>query len=188
MTGQALENDLKPWMKSEMTGFGERELLTRTWMRAMSLQDPAAAKSDRPDHGPMGSYDGWPPLTMDVMCRFGQFAKALDFLRAVEPVTHEAAFAQAHEFLGPNARGNGPVVRISHRGGQDAYEGCGAAFAEVIIRGFFGYRPDLSGDQLSLLAPTTPRGFTGELRHVSYRGRLFTIISDQSGLRCKSEQ
>ena len=163
-----------------MTGFVERELRTATWMRAMSLQDPAAAKSDRPDHGPLGSYDGWPPLTMDVMCRFGQFTNAVAFLRAVEPVTHEGPFAQAHEFLGPDSRGKNPIVRIAHRGGQDFNEGCGAAFADVVIRGFFGFRPDRAGN---LLAPSTPRGFTGELRHIPYRGSLVTIVSTATGLR-----
>jgi hypothetical protein len=187
MTGLALENDLPPTMKSEMTGFVERELLTKTWMRAMSLQDPAAAHSDRPDHGPMGSYDGWPPLTIDVMCRFGAFPEALAFLRAVEPITHEGPFAQSHEFLGPDSRGKDPLVRIANRGGQDYNEGCGAAFAEVVLRSLFGYRPDLSGDRLPLLAPNTPRGFNGRLEHVSWRGKLYTINSDTKDLHPVAE-
>ena len=58
--GDALANDLTPDMRREMTDFVKRELLTRDWMRAMSLNDAAAAISDRPDHGPMGAYDGWP--------------------------------------------------------------------------------------------------------------------------------
>ena len=37
--GQALENDLAPKIKSEMTTFVENELRTKTWMRAMSLKD-----------------------------------------------------------------------------------------------------------------------------------------------------
>lgn len=187
IVGQSLEHDLTPSVKSEMTAFVERELRTATWMRAMSLLDPAAAKSDRPDHGPLGSYDGWPPLTMDVMCRFGAFDKAVAFLRAVEPVTREGPFAQAHEFLDPDSRGKNPVVRIAHRGGQDFNEGCGAAFAEVIIRGVFGYRPDLSGDSLTLLMPKTPRGFNGELRHVPFHGATYTIKSDAQGIRKKEE-
>jgi len=187
MTGQALENDLTPTMKTEMNGFVERELLTKTWMRAMSLKDPAAAHSDRPDHGPMGSYDGWPPLTMDVMCRFGAFNKAVSFLRAVEPITREGPFAQSHEFLDPDRRGFDPVVRIASRGYQDFNEGCGAAFAEVIIRSFFGYRPDLSGDGLPLLAPRTPRGFNGQLRHVPFHGGLYTLTSDARGVHQKKE-
>ena len=178
--GQALENSLSTGMKSEMTAFVERELLTDTWMRAMSLKDPAAAKSDRPDHGPMGSYDGWPPLTMDVMCRFGDFKKAADFMRRTEAVTREGCFAQAHEFVGG-------LVRTAHRDGQDANEGCGAAFAEVVIRGMFGYRPDLCGDDLKLFAPDAPRGFTGQLLHVPYHGSLYTIQSDDKGVRATKE-
>ena len=166
---------------------GDIELLTNTWMRAMSLKDPAAAHSDRPDHGPMGSYDGWPPLTMDVMCRFGVFDKAVNFLRAVEPVTHEGPFAQSHEFLGPDSRGFDPVVRIAYRGGQDFNEGCGAAFAEVIIRSFFGCRPDLPGAGLPLLAPLTPRGFNGQLRHVPFHGKLYTLTSDAQGIHKEKE-
>ena len=187
LIGQALENDLTAPMKSEMTAFVERELLTRTWMRAMSLRDPAAENSDRPDHGPFGSYDGWPALTMDVMCRFGAFDTAIAFLRSTETVTHEGPFAQSHEFLGPDLRGHDPIVRIANRGGQDFNEGCGAAFMETIIRSFFGFRPELFRDIPRLLAPKTPRGFAGQLLHVPCHGALYAITSDAQGLRIKRE-
>lgn len=91
--GQALEKDLSPQIRSEMNNFVETELLTKTWMRAMSLKDPAAAKSDRPDHGPMGSYDAWSPLTMDVMCRFGAFDRAVAFLRATEAISRQGPWS-----------------------------------------------------------------------------------------------
>jgi hypothetical protein len=185
--GQALEGDLSPQIKSEMNNFVETELLTKTWMRAMSLKDPAAAKSDRPDHGPMGSYDAWPPMTMDVMCRFGAFEKALAFLRATEVITHQGSYAQSHEFIGPDSRGYDPIVRVANRGGQDADEGCGAAFAEVIIRSIFGFRPDLSGDKPVLLSPDLPRGFNGELEHISWHGKSYTIVSDKKGLHLIEE-
>jgi len=188
MTAMALEKDLTPRMKSEMNHFVESELLTKTWMRAMSLKDPAAAQSDRPDHGPLGSYDAWPPMTMDAMCRLGDFGGAVAFLRATESVSREGSWSQAHEFLGPDARGNDPIVRTANRGGQDANEICGTGFAEVIIRSFFGFRPDLSGaGKPVLLSPGTPRGFDGELRHVPWHGALYTITSDNRGLRVVKE-
>lgn len=185
VTGQALENDLSAQMKKEMDHFVESEMLTKTWMRAMSLKDPAAAKSDRPDHGPMGSYDAWPPMTMDVMCRFGDFSDAVRFLRATESITHQGSWAQSHEFLGPDSRGYDPIVRVASRGGQDANEGCGASFAEVIIRSFFGFRPDLSNDKDKkpvLLSPNKPRGFKGVLKHISWNKKMYTIVSDAKGL------
>jgi hypothetical protein len=185
--GQALENDLTPKVKSEMNTFVENELRTETWMRAMSLKDRSAANSDRPDHGPMGSYDGWPPLTMDVMCRFGAFCAAVNFLRSTEAVTHEGPFAQSHEFLGANSRGRNPLVRIAYRGGQDFNEGCGMAFVNTVIRSFFGYRPDLSGSGLPLLASTMPRGFSGKLLHVPHHGKLYTITNDTDGVHATRE-
>ena len=127
-------------------------------------------------------------MTMDVMCRFGAFDQATAFLRAVEPITHEGPFAQSHEFLGPDQRGKNPIIRTATRGQQNSNDGCGAAFAEVIIRSFFGVRPDLSGDSLQLLMPKTPRGFNGELRHVPFRGGLYTVKCDALGLQKEKEQ
>jgi hypothetical protein len=43
MIGQALEKYLPSHTKTEMDHFVQSELRTRTWMRAMSLKDPAAA-------------------------------------------------------------------------------------------------------------------------------------------------
>lgn len=184
--GQALEFDLKKKVKDEMNHFVESELLTKTWMRAMSLKDPAAAKSDRPDHGPMGSYAAWPPMTMDIMCRFGAFDKALDFLRATESVSHEASWSQSHEFIKQEGE-NEPLVRSASRGGQDALEGCGAAFMEVIIRAFFGFRPDLSENRPVLLSPGAPRSFNGVLKHVSWHGKLYSVFSGDNGVQWKNE-
>lgn len=179
--GQALEFDLTKRMKAEMNNFVENELLTPSWMRAMSLKDPAAKDSDRPDHGPMGSYAAWPPMTMDVMCRLGDFDKALAFLRATEQVSHEGSWAQAHEFITLPGEKE-PIVRASSRGGQDALEGCGTAFTEVIIRAFFGFRPDLSKDKPELLSPEVPRGFSGKLKHVTWHNKLYTVVSEEKGI------
>ena len=99
--GDALANDLAPDMRREMTDFVKRELFMRDWMRAMSLKDAAAAVSDRPDHGPMGAYDGWPALTVGTMWRLGFPNDAFDFYCRTAEVTKEGPFAQAHEFYGP---------------------------------------------------------------------------------------
>ena len=55
----ALATDLPSNVASEMVAFVQRELHTDNWLRALSLQDAAAPQSDRKDHGPYGSYDGW---------------------------------------------------------------------------------------------------------------------------------
>jgi hypothetical protein len=187
VVGQAMGNDLTPQMKSEMTAFVQKELISGSWFRAMSLKDIAAAKSDRPDHGPKGSYDGWPPLTIEVMCRFGAFKSALEFLHSTEAVTHESTFSQSHEFIPDTASAGKEMVRIAYRGGQDFNEVCGAAFMQTIISAFFGFNPEVSGDHFELLAPTSFRGFIGQLKHVSWHGKQYTIVSDDKGVHAVAE-
>jgi hypothetical protein len=178
--GNAISNDLTPEMRREMTSFVKRELLTRDWMRAMSLKDAAAAVSDRPDHGPMGAYDGWPALTVGTMWRLGFPNSAFDFYCRTADVTREGPFAQAHEFYGPRRDQYDAPVRIAER------EGCmkecisGAAFSDVVINTFFGFEPSVDGKEV-LVDPQTPRPFTGELRDVSLRGERLTIVAGKKG-------
>lgn len=179
LTGQALDHDLSVPIKSEMTSFVSRELMSGGWFRAMSLQDPAASTSVRPDHGSTGAFDGWPALSMEVMCRFGAFSTALDFLHRIEPVLREGPFAQSHEFVQPGNR-----VRIASPASQDYNEICGAAFMQTIIKGFFGFDPVSAAASFpALVAANTPRGFSGTLQNVSYAGKQVTLVSDTQGVR-----
>jgi len=184
--GNALAGDLTPEMRREMTGFVKRELLTPDWMHAMSLKDAAAEVSDRPDHGPMGAYDGWPALTVGTMWRLGFPKDAFDFYCRTADVTKEGPFAQAHEFYGPHREQYDAPVRIAER------EGCmkecvsGAAFADVVINTFFGFAPSVDGKNI-LVGPRTPRPFNGELRHVSFRGERLTIVAGGKGVSVVKE-
>ena len=179
--GNGLANDLTPDMRRDMTDFVKRELLTRDWMRAMSLKDAAAAISDRPDHGPMGAYDGWPALTVDTMWRLGFPNDAFDFYCRTAEVTKEGPFAQAHEFYGPNRKQYGASVRIAER------EGCmkecisGSAFADVVVNAFFGFTPSLDGKTI-LADPQAPRPFTAKLMSVCAQGKKFTLSAGRSGI------
>jgi len=180
--GNALADDLTPTMRREMTDFVKRELFTSDWMRAMSLKDAAAPISDRPDHGPMGAYDGWIPLTAGTMWRLGFANDAFAFYCRAAAVTTEGPFAQAHEFYGPNRGQYDAPIRIAGRDGCMKECISGVAFADVVINTFFGFDPSLDG--ITVLAdPQTPRPFTGELFHVPYRNRVFTISADESGVR-----
>lgn len=181
--GNALASDLNPAMRREMTDFVKRELFMRDWMRAMSLKDAAAAVSDRPDHGPMGAYDGWPALTVGTMWRLGFPNDAFDFYCRTTNVTKEGPFAQAREFYGPHREQYDAPVRIAERDGCMKECISGAAFADIVVNTFFGFSPSLDG--IDLLADRqTPRPFTGKLLHVSTRGKQFTISAGRLGLDC----
>ncbi|HUC85485.1 MAG TPA: hypothetical protein VL970_09860 [Candidatus Acidoferrales bacterium] len=184
--GNALAKDLTPDMRREMTDFVKRELLMRDWMRAMSLKDAAASISDRPDHGPMGAYDGWPALTVGAMWRLGFPTDAFDFYCRTAEVTKEGPFAQAREFYGPHRDRYDAPVRIAERMGCMKESISGAAFADVVINTFFGFAPSLDGKNL-LADPQTPRPFTGKLLHVWARGEKFTISAGEGGLESRKE-
>jgi hypothetical protein len=184
--GNALANDLKPDMRREMTDFVKRELLMRDWMRAMSLKDAAAAVSDRPDHGPMGAYDGWPALTVGTMWRLGFPGDAFDFYCRTAEVTKEGPFAQAREFYGPQRDQYDAPVRIAERDGCMKECISGVAFADVVISTFFGFAPSLDGKNI-LADPQTPRPFIGKLLHVSFRGERFTIRAGEKGVSVRKE-
>ncbi len=173
-----MEPDLNDTMKHEMTGFVESQLLTRHWMRALSLEDFAAPESNRPDHGPMGAYDAWPPFTMEGLCRLGKWTSALAFLKRCACSTHEGPFGQSHELL--TTHDDSPV-RKAYRGGQMYNCSCSGAFAEIIIRNFFGFQCDLNGNP-ALYSPHAKRGFVGVLDNVRANGKLWTILSGEHGL------
>ena len=170
--GRYLANDLSGPMKKEMIDFVERELLTDHWMRAQSLLDSAAENSDRPDHGPLGAYDGWPAGTMDAMVQMGYGQKALDFYRAIEPVTYEGSWAQAHELWGDDKENAKAKVRIAERGwhARDAMAGIG--MSQLMLKCFFGFNPDAEGN---IIKPVPDVQFNGKMRHVLYAGKYYTI-------------
>jgi hypothetical protein len=184
--GNALANDLTPAMRREMTDFVKRELFASDWMRAMSLQDAAASISDRPDHGPMGAYDGWIPLTVGTMWRLGFADDAFAFYCRSAAVTAEGPFAQAHEFYGPIRTKYDAPVRIAERDGCMKECISGVAFADVVIDSFFGFDPSLDGKTI-FADPQTPRPFTGKLLHVTTRNGVATISADKSGVHLRKE-
>jgi hypothetical protein len=185
---QGIGHDLPPPVRQEMRDFVVNELLMKNWMRAQSLLDPAAARSDRPDHGPMGAYSGWPPETADGLCQLGYWQDALDFYRRCEAATREGAFSQGAEFYGPKKRDYDAPVRIATAGTICREAVCGAGFTDVMIRSFFGFHPSLNFNRENpLWEASQPRGFSSQLRHVRWKGSLITITSGARGLSARTE-
>jgi hypothetical protein len=185
--GRYMADELPRDVKDEMIRFVETELMTDSWMRAQSKDDIAAEVSDRPDHGPLGAYDGWPVNTMEAMYHMGYPEKAMDFYRAVYPVTLEGTWAQAHELWGENKYEKTARVRIARRGLCVRDAASGIAYANIMLREFFGFAPGFMDDQ-PLDKPNMTRSIQGEMNHIRYKGKLYTIMSDENGLRMIEEQ
>jgi hypothetical protein len=185
---QGIGQDLPAPVRKEMRDFVTKELLMKNWMRAESLQDPAAEQSDRPDHGPMGAYSGWPPETVDGLCHLGFWKDALDFYRRCAAATHEGAFSQGAEFYGPRKKEYDAPVRIATAGTICREAVCGAGFTDVMIRAVFGFHPSLNLNRPSpLWAADQDRTFSARLEHVRWGNRLITIVSGPGGLSVEKE-
>lgn len=179
--GNALVDDLTPTMRKEMSNFVKRELLMRDWMRAMSQKDAAASRSDRPDHGPMGAFDGWIPLTVGTMWRLGFPQDAFEFYCRTAVVTKEGPFAQAREFYGSNRTAYNAPVRVAYRMGCLKECISGAAFSDVVINTFFGFRPSFNGNSI-VVDPLSSRPFNGTLSGLRYNDKLFKLTAGNRGV------
>ena len=86
----------------------KRELLTETWMRALSLSDSSllhpSANSDRKDHGPLGAYDGWPGETVQAFAMIGEYGAALDLVRTMAAAYDDGPGGQAHQVFTQNGK------------------------------------------------------------------------------------
>jgi hypothetical protein len=182
--GRYIPEDIPEEIQSEMMEFLYDELITDHWMRAQSLKDIAAKDSDRPDHGPLGAFDGWPAGTMDALAQMGYPEKALDFYRAIEPVTYEGIWAQAHELWGENKYEKNARVRIAQRGWHNRESSGGIAISQVLLKNFFGFYPGLQGE---VLQEPVPPSFNGTLYHVLYGGEYYTLEAREGKVKMKKE-
>ena len=170
--GRYLPNDIPADIKDEMMAFAYDELITDNWMRAQSMKDVAAKDSDRPDHGPLGAFDGWPAGTMDALVQLGYPNKAMDFYHNIEPVTYEGIWAQAHELWGENKWEKNAKVRIAKRGWHNRESSSGIAMSQVMLKNFFGFYPSVDGNPIK---PNMDWDFNGRLYHVKYKGKYYTL-------------
>jgi hypothetical protein len=170
-------------IKQEMVAFVQRELFADTWMRAQSLSDPVAEYSDRPDHGPLGVYDGHVGETAYGLVQLGRHDVALDLLRRIYPVTLEGSWAQSREFFQDPKSPHAPV-RIAERGANCRDAVAGAVISKAVISGIFAYQPAYSSADglLPLAKQDALIGFTGTLYNVVYRGVNFDISCNNGAL------
>ena len=182
--GRYIPNDIPAANRDEMIRFLYDELITDHWMRAQSLKDLAAEHSDRPDHGPLGAFDGWPAGTMDALSQMGFPDSALNFYQAIEPVTYEGCWAQAHELWGEDKYNKNARVRIAQRGWHNRESSGGIAMSQVMLKNFFGFYPGFNGE---VLQKNIPGKFSGHLYHVLYGGDYYTLSVSEGKVKMKKE-
>ena len=184
-TARFMPDRLDDRTRSEMLDFVRDELLADRWMRALSPTDRTAAVSDRPDHGPYGAFGAWPAMAAEAMLLIDAPGPALELLHRSVAATREGPFGQAYEFYGPDRDTAHAPIRIAQRGSCLREGSGGGAFAETVLAGLFGFRPDLTGaDPFHDLGPV---GFEGTLHHLRFDGHLHRVVRSEDGLTVEAE-
>ncbi|MBK9178259.1 MAG: hypothetical protein IPM45_01565 [Acidimicrobiales bacterium] len=184
--GAFLGDRLTDSVRAEMVGFVQRELLTASWMRAQSLLDPAAAASDRPDHGPYGAFGAWPALTAQAMFELGRFAEGVDLLHRVVGALAEGVVGQAYELWGPERDTVDAPVRIAARGFCLREGSAGGAFAETVVTHVFGFRPEIGAADPRWRSDEA-RPATGVLHHLRWAAGSWRLALHADGVSLTPE-
>ena len=179
----ALRADLGADVASAMCAFVQRELRTPTWLRALSLQDSAAAHSDRKDHGPFGSYDGWLGELLEAFAALGRYDLAIAAVRRMAVVYNGGPGGQSHQVLGMDTPESsiyrGPARKAD--ADQQYFAMSGSVPANRVLTALFGLHPDLLGGGF-LRDPHVPRPYNATLRNVRIQGALYDIVAGSRGL------
>lgn len=192
-TSLALGTDLSSTTALEMVDFVQRELKTQYWLRALSLHDGAAPNSDRKDHGPYGSYDGWMGETLSALATLGRYDLALELVQAMAAVYDRGPGGQSHQVF---TVGDSDTIDLPAKAAADQqyFALSGAVIANAIITDLFGVDPGAghnatdSPDPSTIVKhPASPRGFEGTLKHIRLRGSLYTLQSNSTGVHAISE-
>jgi hypothetical protein len=150
----ALEPDLTASMRDSMIGFFLRELMTPSWMHALSESDPAAALNFRTDHSATGAYSSWPAQCIRALGRAGRHEEIIRWLGVGNPsggiagVARQGPYGQGVFHGGPGSLLEGGAAR---KAPDDAphYEEwidlAGGAFVWAILEAVFGLRVPLNG-------------------------------------------
>lgn len=138
-----LHGDLPPAQVAEMIAFFRRELMTPTWMSALSPQDEDTGFSLRPDHQWNGSYPAWVSLAASALVRAGEHDLLASWLPGLAATAQQGPYSQAHfvESAAPTAAGGARKAPTEWPYINDWACLSAGNFFETVVLGLFGFDP-----------------------------------------------
>jgi hypothetical protein len=174
--------DLPRAQVDEMMDFFERELMTPTWMAALSPLDDDVDFSLRPDHQWNGSYPAWVALAARALGRFGREDLLARWLPGLAASTNQGPYSQAHfvESFAPCEAGGARKAPTEWPFITDWAIVCVGGFFELLLFEICGARIGIDGvDSTRVRASIAP---DTRLENVPLRGCLVQFpSSDRRG-------
>lgn len=170
-----LSADLPPAQIDEMVAFFRRELLTPTWLAALSPLDEDAGFSLRPDHQWNGSYPGWVALAVGALVKAGRDDLLAAWLPGLARTAAQGPFAQAHlvETYAPPMAGGARKAPTEWPYINDWTVLCAGGFFDAILLDLFGL--EFGYDKLRLRRRSHALPPDAALLNVPHHGSLHRI-------------
>jgi hypothetical protein len=176
-----LHDDLPPAQVREMIAFFQRELLTPTWLAALSPLDEDTGFSLRPDHQWNGSYPAWVSLAASALVKAGRIDLLAGWLPGLAATGRQGPYSQAHfvENFAPTLAGGARKAPTEWPFINDwTCLSAGNFFETVVLDLFgldFGYERLEASPRLARFDEEASLHFVpwhGRLHHVAASGRI----------------
>ena len=135
-----LHADLPASQIDEMVAFFRRELMSPTWLAALSPLDEDTGFSLRPDHQWNGSYPGWVALALGGLVKAGCEDLLKEWLPGLARTAAQGPFSQAHfvETYAPTHAGGARKAPTEWPYINDWTVLCAGGFFDTVLLDFFG--------------------------------------------------
>jgi len=173
-----LHHDLPAAQIDEMVAFFTRELMSPTWLAALSPLDADAGFSLRPDHQWNGSYPGWVALAIGALAKAGRRDVLACWLPGLAASARQGPFSQAHfvETYAPPLAGGARKAPTEWPYINDWTVLCAGGFFDAIVLDLFGV--EFGYRELSARPRLVPLDPAARLHHVSWHGQLHTVSAN----------
>jgi len=167
--------DLPAPQVAEMVAFFERELMTPTWLAALSPLDEDAGFSMRPDHQWNGSYPGWAALALGALSKAGRSDLVNHWLPGLAASARQGPYSQAHfvENYSPLHAGGARKAPTEWPYINDWTVLCAGGFCDSILLDLFGIEFGFSSLSASPRGEVLPANT--QLLNVRHHGQVHTV-------------
>lgn len=170
-----LHGDMPAGQINEMIAFFRSELMTPTWLAALSPLDEDAGFSLRPDHQWNGSYPGWVALALAALSKAGRDDLINEWLPGLARTAGQGPFSQAHfvENYAPTQAGGARKAPTEWPYINDWTVLCAGGFFDTVLLDFFGL--DFGYGKLTAVSRSGVLPADAVLINVPHHGRLHRV-------------
>jgi len=158
--------DLLPFDKRrKMLDFFESEIMTETWMHALSPEDHDTLFSARTDHQSEGAYVAWPSESVLSLIKLGNKKSAKKLVYSISDASLQGPYGQAYYADGEETTGGARKASFEATW-NDSNALAGGNYFKMVVEGLFGVS---LCDKFDIDVKPVISEFDGEAKLKNYR-------------------